>query len=81
MKARPLDRWRETLAALTAYAGADEWPGLCDALARRLAAAGLAHAATLVWVCACNVDRAVRQWSADARAGGLTTDALQVGPL
>ncbi len=77
IKSRPLDRWRETLAALTAYCGAEEWPGLCDALARRLAAAGLPHAATLVWVCAGNVDRAVRQWSADARAGGLTTPALR----
>ena len=77
IKSRPLDRWRETLAALTAYCGAEEWPGLCDALARRLAAAGLPHAATLVWVCAGNLDRAVRQWSADARAGGLTTPALR----
>lgn len=38
-------------------AGADQWVGLCDALASRLAQTGMAHAASLCYICACNVDQ------------------------
>lgn len=42
-----------------------------------------AQAATLAWICAANVERAVKQWSADLRKGAPkdppSTEALQVG--
>lgn len=41
VKSRPLDRWRETLALLSAYSDTDEFCALCDLLAKRLAGAGL----------------------------------------
>ena len=78
MKSRPLDRWRETLALLAAYAAAEEWPGLCEALARRLAAAGLPHAATLTYICAGDVEATICQWTAQLGAQGIAVDALQV---
>ncbi|KAK9805066.1 hypothetical protein WJX73_010529 [Symbiochloris irregularis] len=62
IKSRPLDDWRDTMAILCSFASAEEWTGLCDALAKRLAAAGLRHAATLCWICAGNVDNAVKHW-------------------
>ncbi len=44
-----------------------------------------AQAATLAWICAANVERAVKQWSADLRRGAPkdppSTEALQVGGL
>jgi hypothetical protein len=49
VKSRPLDRWRETLALLSAYSDTGEFCALADMLAKRLAGAGLpqvrAHAA------------------------------------
>jgi protein transport protein SEC31 len=62
VKSRPLDGWRETLAMLCAYSKTEEFAGLCDALARRLAGVGLTHAATMSWICAGNVEKAVRHW-------------------
>ena len=81
IKARPLDEWRETVAILASFGSGDEWPGLCDALARRLASGGLRHAATLCWICAGNVQLAVQHWLATAGpSGSLPTPALQVSP-
>ncbi len=70
VKSRPLDRWRETLAVLAAYTSSDNFFELCDLLARRLATAGLPHAATLTWICAANVDKAVKQWTAVLKKPG-----------
>ena len=81
IKARPLDEWRETVAILASFGSGDEWPGLCDALARRLASGGLRHPATLCWICAGNVELAVKHWLSTAGpSGALPTPALQVGP-
>lgn len=44
----------------TAAAGADQWASLCDALASRLAQTGMAHAASLCYICAGNVDQVRR---------------------
>ena len=41
VKSRPLDRWRETLALLSAYSDTGEFCALADMLAKRLAGAGL----------------------------------------
>ena len=81
VKRRPLAEWRETLAILLSYASADEWPDLCDALARRLAAEGSAHAATLAWICAGNVDQTIQMWIKGLHASGLTVSRLQVSFL
>ncbi len=80
VRSRPLDKWRETLALLAAYSDAEEFCGLCDLLAKRLAGAGLPQAATLTWICAANVDKAVRQWTADLKKSPreTSTDELQV---
>ena len=81
MKSRPLDRWKETLALLCAYSEGGEFHALCDLLAKRLAGAGLPGPATLAWICAANVDKAVRQWTADLKASSPepSAEALQVG--
>ncbi|KAK9829183.1 hypothetical protein WJX72_004364 [[Myrmecia] bisecta] len=77
IKSRPLDTWKETLAILCAYSRAEEWADLCDALARRLAGAGLAHAATLCWICAGNVDQTVKHWTAGTDKRNMPLDKLQ----
>eukprot|EP00955_Chlamydomonas_euryale_P026916 283423-Chlamydomonas_euryale.AAC.2 len=80
VKTRPVSAWRETLALLATYSSADEWAGLCDQLARRLAASGQAHAASLCYVCAGNVDAAVSHWGgalAAASGGDAAVAAMQ----
>jgi hypothetical protein len=49
--------WRETLAVLATFTGPDQWASLCDALASRLGQTGMAHAASLCYICAGNVDQ------------------------
>jgi hypothetical protein len=64
---------------LAAYASPEDFFALCDLLARRLAGAGLPQAATLTWICAANVDKAVRQWTADLKKSprDVSTASLQ----
>ncbi|KAF8071322.1 SEC31B [Scenedesmus sp. PABB004] len=76
VKTRPVGQWRETLAVLATYTGADQWAGLCDALASRLGQTGMLHAASLCYICAGNVDQAVSYWSRAVRGGG-GVEALQ----
>jgi protein transport protein SEC31 len=57
VKTRPVAQWRETLAVLATYTGPDQWASLCDALASRLGQTGMAHAASLCYICAGNVDQ------------------------
>jgi hypothetical protein len=57
VKTRPVAQWRETLAVLATYTGSDQWASLCDALASRLGQTGMAHAASLCYICAGNVDQ------------------------
>ena len=80
VKSRPLDQWKETLALLCAYGEDGEFHALCDMLAKRLAGAGLLGPATLAWICAANVDKAVRQWTSDLKASSPepSAEALQV---
>ena len=70
VKSRPPNAWKETLAILTSYSSGEEWASLCDALARRLAAAGNSHAATLAWICAGDVDSTIRVWVKGLQAKG-----------
>ena len=80
VKSRPLDRWRETLALLCAYSEGDDFYALSDLLAKRLSGAGLPGPATLAWICANNVEKAVRQWTSDLKAASPepTAERLQV---
>lgn len=43
-----------------------------------IACAGLVHPATLCWICAGSVDKAVEYWSRESQGPGFTADALQV---
>ena len=63
---------------LTAYSDGEELAGLADALARRLAASGQTHAATLAWICAGNVDQTIRAWTLALQQTGVTVSGLQV---
>ncbi|KAL0387908.1 UNVERIFIED_CONTAM: protein transport protein SEC31B [Sesamum radiatum] len=60
---RPLKSWKETLALFCTFAQSDEWTLLCDTLAARLMAANDTAAATLCYICAGNIDKAVEMWS------------------
>ncbi|KAK4488602.1 hypothetical protein RD792_004368 [Penstemon davidsonii] len=62
-KTRPLKSWKETLALFCTFAQSEEWTLLCDALAARLMADGNTAAATLCYICAGNIDKAVEIWS------------------
>ena len=75
---RPLTVWRETLAILATYAGPSDWQQLCDALGSKLAAAGMGHEATLCFICAGNVDEAVRQWTRGLKGQAPSMEGLQV---
>lgn len=80
ISARHPGAWRETLAVLLTSAPYDQFEPLLGALAARLAAAGMAHAATLCYICGGDVDAAVRQWgrAAVGKDGGApTVDALE----
>ncbi|XP_048554917.1 protein transport protein SEC31 homolog B isoform X2 [Triticum urartu] len=76
----PLNAWKETLALLCTFAGKEEWNVLCDTLASRLLSAGDMLAATLCYICAGNIDKAVEIWSRNLSSedGGKTyVDLLQ----
>jgi protein transport protein SEC31 len=56
--------WRETLALLCTYAQSEEWPDLCSNLGDLLLTrGGDVDSAVLCYVCAGNLDNAVRLWS------------------
>ncbi|KAL3153542.1 hypothetical protein ABBQ38_011870 [Trebouxia sp. C0009 RCD-2024] len=77
VKERPLDQWKETLAVLCSHSNLDEFQGLCDALARRLSNGGLAHAATLCWICAAKVDQALHVWAKELLSKQASVAELQ----
>ena len=73
-----MDQWKETLAVLCSHSNLDEFQGLCDALARRLSGGGLAHAATLCWICAAKVDQALHVWAKELLSKQASVSELQV---
>ncbi|CAL5084442.1 unnamed protein product [Urochloa decumbens] len=76
----PLSSWKETLALLCTFARKEEWNILCDTLASRLLSVGDTLAATLCYICAGNIDKAVEIWSRNLKSedGGKTyVDLLQ----
>mmetsp|Transcript_32134 Transcript_32134/g.91150 ORF Transcript_32134/g.91150 Transcript_32134/m.91150 type:complete len:1157 (-) Transcript_32134:57-3527(-) len=77
VRTRPLKQWRETLALLCTYARSDEWGELCSTLAGHLARNGNGEAATLCYICAGNVDEAVKRWSSSVSDASVSDDTLQ----
>jgi hypothetical protein len=66
---------------LQQFARKEEWNVLCDTLASRLLSVGNTLAATLCYICAGNIDKAVEIWSRNLKSedGGKTyVDLLQV---
>ena len=55
-------KWRETLAVLSTYGKSEEFPTLCAALGDRLEKAGDLANASLCYMCALDLGRAVRYW-------------------
>ncbi|UPR03903.1 protein transport protein SEC31 [Chloropicon primus] len=56
--------WRETLALLCTYAQSEDWPDLCSNLGDLLLTrGGDIDSAVLCYICAGNLDNAVRLWS------------------
>jgi len=78
IKARPVGVWQETLAILVTYTSRDAFARLCAMLAQRLASSGMAHAASLCFVCAGDVDAAVRLWLRGCSASAPSVAMLQV---
>jgi protein transport protein SEC31 len=64
VKARPVSAWKETLALLCTYAPGEEWGPLAEVLAEGLANSGDHKAAMLCYICAGNVDAAIKYWLA-----------------
>ncbi|ONM60299.1 Protein transport protein SEC31 homolog B [Zea mays] len=76
----PLSSWKETLALLCTFAQKEEWHVLCDTLASRLLNIGDTLAATLCYICAGNIDKAVEIWSRTLKSedgGKIYVDLLQ----
>lgn len=54
--------WQETLAVISTYAQAEEFPNLCILLGDKLLDAGEDNNASLCYMCAYNLDRSVLFW-------------------
>ena len=57
-----LGNWKETLAILSTYGKSDEFPPLCVALGDKLGAAGDHASASLCYMCALSLNKAVKYW-------------------
>eukprot|EP00163_Fabomonas_tropica_P033726 TRINITY_DN9004_c0_g1_i2.p1 TRINITY_DN9004_c0_g1~~TRINITY_DN9004_c0_g1_i2.p1 ORF type:complete len:1069 (-),score=197.63 TRINITY_DN9004_c0_g1_i2:94-3300(-) len=69
-----LNKWKEAFAILCTYAKSDEFSGLCDQLGQRLESeANDSRSATLCYMCAGNMTRAVDIWVAAARQASPAT--------
>jgi len=62
-------QWKETLAILSTYGKSDQFPALCIALGDRLeSAAGDSASASLCYMCALNLNGAVKHWKSQLDA-------------
>eukprot|EP00536_Pseudo-nitzschia_multiseries_P003977 jgi/Psemu1/253120/estExt_Genewise1Plus.C_630102 len=57
-----LGKWKETLAILSTYSKSEEFPSLCVALGDKLEAAGDHANASLCYMCALSLSKAVKYW-------------------
>lgn len=78
-----LANWRETLALISTYSKATDFPVLCEQLGARLETELGDHAsATLCYLCSANIGKAVRYWTdslkdSKRKKGKVDTIALQ----
>lgn len=70
-----LTRWQETLAVLSTYAQAEEYAGLVSTLAERLEESGDAKNASLCYLCALNLQGAMRYYQ-QRLAASVSSDAF-----
>jgi protein transport protein SEC31 len=54
--------WQETLALISTYAQAEEFPTLCAVLGDKLSGSGDHHAANLCYICSLSLDHSVPYW-------------------
>ncbi|CAD7701117.1 unnamed protein product [Ostreobium quekettii] len=72
---RLVSQWRETLALVISYVNDQEsWSSLSEALAARLAKAGMQHPATLCYIISGKVDQAVAAWTKNKK---MTVETMQ----
>jgi len=62
------EKWQETLAILSTYAKAEEFPSLCLMLGTKLEEAGDLADASLCYMCALDINRATEYWRAQYEA-------------
>lgn len=62
------EKWQETLAILSTYAKAEEFPSLCLMLGTKLEEAGELADASLCYMCALDINRATEYWRAQYEA-------------
>lgn len=62
------EKWQETLAILSTYAKAEEFPSLCLMLGKKLEEAGDLADASLCYMCALDINRATEYWIAQYEA-------------
>jgi len=63
-------KWRETLAIISTYGKTDEFPALCLSLGNRLEEAGDTGNASLCFMCALCLDKAVKFWKIQLDSAG-----------
>jgi protein transport protein SEC31 len=61
-------KWQETLALISTYAQAEEFPTLCLVLGDKLSGAGDYHAANLCYMCSLSLDHSVPYWLSQLQA-------------
>jgi protein transport protein SEC31 len=77
-----LANWQETLAILSTYGKSDEFPTLCIALGDKLDAAGDHSDASLCYMCALSLNKAVKHWrmklkkQSSSEGGSINLNAL-----
>lgn len=72
-----LSRWRETLALLSTYGTTDEFPIMCELLARRLETESAnVNAAKIAYMCSMNFSKTISLWVQDLKATNLKYGAI-----
>ena len=74
--------WQETLAILSTYGKSDEFPPLCVALGDMLEESGNLSNASLCYMCALNLNKAVKYWRSQlANSNGSNRDIMDIQGL
>jgi len=77
-----LKNWEESLAILSTYGKSDEFPALCVALGDKLDAAGDHSNASLCYMCALSLNKAVKYWRMElAKKNARDKTSMNLGAL